>query len=489
MNKHSLFTSNFKKNCFFIIKLIVLFLLLIGYINWILPQYENGYNASLIDKVERLESIEEPKIVLLGNSNVAFGFDSQLIEEAMGMPVVNMGLHGGNGSAFHEEMAKYNVTPGDIYIVCHHTYNDDNTIDDTVGAWASIENHFNLWKILRKDDIETMVRGFPAYLKKCLNLYSSGTGNHDSGGVYARSAFNEYGDVAVLRNESEYTFKKTVTAHKIGDIAVNRINKLNDYLTSRGATLLVAGYPIGNGDITADAADFIAFQEKLADKLDCPVISNYVDYMFDYKYFYNSTYHLTSEGAEIRTNQLIADVKRWQKTGSDASMDLDEYTDIVSDVNLPHISDIYDYLDALKEAKDRYTIFISVKDDAAGAMNNEIMNGLKDLGLDAELTNGLGYSYAAVIEQGQVIYENLENEKIEISGEFDDGSMTYWVTSGGLDRGSCSSVTINENEYSENMPGLNFVIYSNETHRILDEVTFDTSDAELTVTRQQEQTS
>lgn len=213
------------------------------------------------------------------------------------------------------------------------------------------------------------------------------------------------------------------------------------------------------------------------------MISNYVDYMFDYKYFYNTEFHLTSEGAEIRTSQLIADVKRWQKTGSDASIDLDEYTDIVSDVNLPHISDIYDYLDALKEAKDRYTIFISVKDDAAGAMNNEIVSRLKDLGLDAELSDGLGYSYAAVIEQGQVIYENLENEKIEISGEFDDGLMSYSVISGGLDRGDCSSVTINEEEYSKDVPGLNFVIYSNETHRILDEVAFDTGDSELAVTR------
>lgn len=483
MNKHSLFTSNFKKNCFFIIKLIVAFLLLLGYINWIVPQYENGYNAALIDKVDRLESINEPKIVLLGNSNLTYGIDSQLIEEAIGMPVVNMGLHAANGNAFHEEMAKYNVVQGDIYILCHTSFDDDNTIKGTMAAWSSIENHFNLWKILRKDDIETMVRAFPAYLKRCLNLYSSGTGNQDPGGVYARSAFNEYGDVAVLRKENEYTFGETVTPPGIGDISIDRINELNNYLTSRGAALLVAGYPIGNGKKTVDTTEFIAFQEQLSARLDCPVISNYVDYMFDYKYFYNTQFHLNSQGVEIRTSQLIADVKRWQETGSAASMDLDEYTDIVSDVNLPHISNIYDYLDALKEAKDRYTIFISVKDDAAGAINNEIISGLKDLGLDAELANCLRYSYAAVIEQGQVIYENLENEKIEISGEFDDGLRSYSITSGGLDRGSCSSVIINELEYSENMRGLNFVIYSNETHRILDEVAFDTCDAELTVTR------
>ena len=80
--------------------------LLLFYIFNMLPQYENGYCASLIDKVNRLKSINEPKIVLLGNSNLAFGIDSKMLEESMNMPVVNMGLHGGDGNAFHEEMAK-----------------------------------------------------------------------------------------------------------------------------------------------------------------------------------------------------------------------------------------------------------------------------------------------------------------------------------------------------------------------------------------------
>ena len=113
------------------------------------------------------QSIDEPKIVLLGHSSLAFGIDSERIEEAFGMPVVNMGLHGGNGNAFHEEMAKYNVEQGDIYIICHSDYDDDNVIQDAMTAWSSIENHLNLWKILRVNDIGTMAkvcpRGFPPF--------------------------------------------------------------------------------------------------------------------------------------------------------------------------------------------------------------------------------------------------------------------------------------------------------------------------------------
>ena len=61
--------------------------------------------------------------------------------------------------------------------------------------------------------------------------------------------------------------------------------------------------------------------------------------------------------------------------------------------------------------------------------------------------------------------------------------MSYKVISAGYDRGNLSSILLNGQEYSENTRGLNFVVYSNETHRILDEVTFDICSPELSVIR------
>jgi hypothetical protein len=114
-----------------------------------------------------------------------------------------------------------------------------------------------------------------------LPLYSAGTGNWDPGGVYARSAFNEYGDIALERIGSYYNFETGVGPSVIGEDCINRINELNSYLTEKGATLVVAGYPIGNGKLTVRAEEFVEFQKSLTEKLDCPVISNYVDYLFE----------------------------------------------------------------------------------------------------------------------------------------------------------------------------------------------------------------
>lgn len=314
MGKHNLFTSSFKEVIIFVIKLFVLFGLVMVFLLNISPQYLENYQASLIDKVNRSESIDEPKIVLLGNSNLAFGLKSEKIQEAFHMPVVNMGLHGGLGNVFHERMALLNVNEGDIYIICHSSYADDEKIDDLELAWITIENHWNLWKILRSDDIKPMWEKYPVYLKKCLSLWVTGSGNIDDGGVYSRSAFNEYGDIEWEDNGCEYNFGEIQSiVPDISDNVVERLNSLNEYLDSKGATLLLAGYPIADTASRSSDDEFINFGNELKEKMDAIVISNYTDYIYPCDYFFNTNLHLNNVGKEVRTNQLIEDLKEYFK--------------------------------------------------------------------------------------------------------------------------------------------------------------------------------
>lgn len=281
------------------------------YLNCIIPQYDDRYAASLIDKVERLESIDEPKIVLLGNSNLVFGIDSEKIEEAIGMPVVNMGLAGSLGNAFHENMAKYNICPGDIYVICHSEFDDEDTIPAPVEAWVCIENHFKLWKLIRWKDVPNMFFALPSYIQRCINKYAFVVDNYELAEGEKRSAFNKYGDMAIKREYDGYTCDMVIAPSEISDECVNRINALNEYMTSRGAHLVVAGYPIMECETTVSESEFDEFQRSLSEQLECSVISNYNDYRFDKEYFYGFMLHLTSAGAELRTEQLIKDLQQY----------------------------------------------------------------------------------------------------------------------------------------------------------------------------------
>lgn len=285
-------------------------------------QYKMSYQASLVDKVERLERINEPKIILVGNSNLAFGIHSDQIESAIGVPVVNLGLHGDLGNAYHEKIAKLNINDGDIVVVCHTSFADDDVISDPELAWVTYDYNEELRGIIRKKDYISMLKAYPAYLRNSYWLWLTRTGNKDSGDVYSRSAFNEYGDVVAKSTDGqmdpeEFFKTSSVTVPPINITCTSRLNEFNQYCIDRGAALVVAGYPIAYGKYSVfDEEDFLKFQTELDAKLDCDIISDYTDYFFPYSYFFDTIFHLNEEGTEARTSQLIEDLENWiRKSG------------------------------------------------------------------------------------------------------------------------------------------------------------------------------
>lgn len=273
------------------------------------PQYINGYNAAMNDKVGRLYSTPGRRIVLVGNSNVAFGFRSDMIEQAFGIPVVNTGLHGANGNAFQEQVCKLDPHEGDIYVVCHSSF-DDNDAISPLETWITIENSFALWKLIRFKDIDTMVKGFPTYLTKCYNLWKTGTGNLAEPGHYTRSAFNEYGDMAVSRIERVVEYNSgDIFISPVGDVETERLNKLSKYLENRGAHLVMAAYPIPLCMYTPSDEEYDKLTEELNEAYDFPVISDYKNYKMDQDLFFDTPYHLNDQGAIVRTEKLIEDLR------------------------------------------------------------------------------------------------------------------------------------------------------------------------------------
>ena len=304
--------------------IVFLCLFVIAMMNYFIvgSQYSSLYQASVIDKINRLKSINEPKIILVGNSNLSFGIDSEMIEKAIGMPVVNLGLHGGLGNEFHENIAKENINNGDIVILCHSRYNDEaDKIEDPLLACITIDNHIELLKMFRLEDYFSILISYPNYIKKSIFLWLTHKGNTLRDGCYARDSFNKYGDIVYkpdyMQMNVEDFFANTndneIFITQISNKCIKRLNDYNKYIVSRGATLIVAGYPIAYGKYSSfKYSDVKKFENELRNALDCEVISDYTNYLFPYEYFYNTKSHLTKKGAEVRTKQLISDIEKWK---------------------------------------------------------------------------------------------------------------------------------------------------------------------------------
>ena len=300
-----------KMSVFLIAYLVVavLFFLLVP------AQYPTSYDAAIRDKIDRLEKIESPKIILVGNSNLTFGMVSEEIENTIGMPVVNLGFNKGFGNIFNENMAKRNICEDDLVIICHNNFNDDGKMFNRDEFWFAMENHFDLWDIPGIYGILENAYNLPWYILKATIHYISGRQNDHY--RYNRYDLNEYGDFkpevhASVALNSDLN-PNMVKLPSISETCVKRINALNRYCKERGATLLIAGYPIMDAKDRPADEEFDKFQAELERRMDCPVISTYTDYIFPLEYFHDPALHLTDKGALLRTRQLIKDLTAWRK--------------------------------------------------------------------------------------------------------------------------------------------------------------------------------
>ena len=82
-----------------------------------------GYLAAFLDKEALLQITHGQRVILVGGSSVAFGYDSRVLAKRLGRPVVNMGLQGGLGIRFQLESIKPYLHEGDIIILSPEYHN------------------------------------------------------------------------------------------------------------------------------------------------------------------------------------------------------------------------------------------------------------------------------------------------------------------------------------------------------------------------------
>ncbi len=116
-------------------------------------------------------------------------------------------------------------------------------------------------------------------------------------------------------------------------------------------------------------------------------------------------------------------------------------------------------------------IIISVKDDASRKLSDEDRAAFAELGLEQLSELGKREAYIAVIDGGNVVYEEKGDEnKATVSYKSD----VFEVTSSGFSAENISSILINEKEYSDNGRGLNIVVYNKQYKQVFDSRHFDT---------------
>lgn len=282
----------------------------------VLPsQFDQLYFGELADKYARLRSFDnENKIVVIGGSSVAFGINSQMMEEYTGYPTVNFGLYGPLGTAVMMDLTRGHINEGDIVILAPET--DHQTMSmyfNGEGMWECCDSDFTMLFKVRSHDWPEMLGSFWTYAEKKYQFYLYGKAKPD--GVYGHDSFDEYGDISYRRDAPvmdgwyDEDVLIDLDASIIDEDYIEYVNDYIDYCERRGATVYFSWPPMNALAVQQDLAGILEYATFVRESFHCEMISSITEYITAPGFFYDTNYHLTDRGVILHTARLIQDLE------------------------------------------------------------------------------------------------------------------------------------------------------------------------------------
>lgn len=281
------------------------------------PDEKHLYQASLL-KSELLRTVPSPRIILVGGSNIAFGIDSELMEQKLGIPVINDGLHVALGIAPLNEIKQY-LRSGDIVIISLEYYNftDEPSFygqPQYLADWVEFSPE-RIWYLhepyKQMPSIFTMM--LERKVNRQLNYYLYGFSYEAGRNFYSGDLFNEHGDfIGHLGENSNKQFEIADSVYPINLIedAYVFLEDFNQYALSKGAMVFYEAQAHRQTNCERTGKKHLdRFFNRLKTKTTIPLLTNLDQLCLPDDYFYDTPYHLNAVGRQIRTERLIDSLK------------------------------------------------------------------------------------------------------------------------------------------------------------------------------------
>lgn len=295
--------------------LIALIISTIGGIIMVRNDIEENYFAAIADKHTYAQSIQKPKIILAGGSNLAFGIASDSIERKVGVPVVNLGLYVGFGLDFILQETLSEIKKGDLVILSIEYYlhkpGDDYSKQMAAFAYSPAYSYVGYKNWL--DVLEKKAAFFARYTRNLIffpNRIKSPKID-DKISDYFRGGFSQKGDLlAHLNNPPMRPLNDLAGLKNLNySFEIQEINQFITEVRAKGGDVFwfypcysQTGYEMNKGALE--------YYEKQVDQnVNCLKINYLKDGIFPDNCFYDTHFHLFGNCRIERTQKLIDTIK------------------------------------------------------------------------------------------------------------------------------------------------------------------------------------
>lgn len=282
--------------------IVVTFMMITKSDAWSVHSHEA--NAALA--YHRLDSLQgQRKVVIIAGSNGSFGINSKILTDSLHLPVVNTSTHAGIGVRMEFEMYKDLLEKGDIVIFCPEYYSDKSTLYGETTLLRILSTH-------RSDAYSMMTyKQWRSILKHLGDHYVRALGHIGSKpfeGAYSIQSLNSYGDIYYPREHAEIKAKYHFTG-AMDEESTSYYQYIHSFTEEKGITLIYLPPTLMKSSYLDQKPQIDSLYYFMSDH-GMPLQAKPERYVFDDSLYFDTPYHMTTRGADIRTLYILDDVKR-----------------------------------------------------------------------------------------------------------------------------------------------------------------------------------
>ena len=283
---------------------------------------KNSLYFSKLDKDSVLQATRHPRVILIGGSNLSFGLNSKLLLDSLKLNPVNTGIHANIGIIYMMDEVSKNIQKGDIVILVPEY---ENFYGNTAWGGSGYELLVTTLEVthrylqLRPKQLISTFKYFSQYTRAKINPRNY-VAISDPNDIYSRSSFNNFGDA-----KNHWSMGRVPGSYASTDFGttfntelISEISQFKFRMEKKGATLLFS-FPCTQETSSETANKDIKEVEDHIRRTGLYVLGTPRTFMYPDSLMFNSTYHLTKKGSDIRTLQLIQELRKYQKQDKIAS--------------------------------------------------------------------------------------------------------------------------------------------------------------------------
>lgn len=274
-------------------------------------------NTQFAENMDRLMALkEERKIIYYSGCSGSYSVISPMVEEALGnrYKVLNMGVLGDTNSTTMMECMLPYLGPGDIFVHAPEEMSCYSLLNDISLHSCYFQLYQGNFDLLLNDSPTEYAHFWDAYASWVEIQKGEKPANYGDRCIY----YNEYGDASFTREDSEedadFGVQLAYGTVFLDEDTSQRLSSYYKRIREAGAMTLFSFAPINSNAVTRldpNRSGQASFLDALAHNVDVSIISDIHESEYPGNLFYDTDYHLSENGAKMRTERLIRDLKAY----------------------------------------------------------------------------------------------------------------------------------------------------------------------------------